>query len=503
MRSKNVIKNIFSSLGLQVTTIICGFITPVLIIQAYGSEANGLLASITQFLGYITLLESGFGPVVKSVLYKHIADKNKEMIQRILKASEKFFRRIALIFVFYIIILCVIYPMIVSAQFDAWFTISLLVIMAFSTLAEYFFGMTYTLYLQAKQKMYVTSILQTLTTIFVTASAVIMIKMGLSLQAVKLVSAFFFILKPLVQSYYVRKKYGINLKGISGDYEIKQKWDGLAQHIAAVIHSNTDIVVLTLFSSLAEVSVYAVYMLVINGLKRIVQSFNNGIDASFGDMIAKNEHEELNKKFSTYELFFHTISTVVFICAIMLITPFVAIYTNGINDADYIRPVFGVLIVISEFVWSIRLPYSSTVLAAGHFKQTRKGAWVEALSNIIISVILVFNFGIIGVAIGTIVAMFIRTIEFMYHNSKFILKRSAAKSFMWLPIIAVETLVACLVCNFVVSNSHNNYLEWGINALIVLAISLIVVLPINAITHREELFDLLAIRKNIKRKEEK
>lgn len=503
MRSKNAINNIISSLLLQGITIVCGFITPVLIIQAYGSEANGLLASITQFLGYITLLESGFGPVVKSVLYKHIAEKNKDMIQRILKASEKFFRRIALIFVLYIIVLCFIYPMIVSTQFDVWFTISLLVIMAFSTLAEYFFGMTYTLYLQAKQKTYVTSILQTITTILVTASVVIMIKMGCNLQIVKLISAVFFILKPLVQSYYVHKKYGINLNGVPSDYKIKQKWDGLAQHIAAVIHSNTDVVVLTLFSTLAEVSVYAVYMLVINGLKRIVQSFNNGIDASFGDMIAKNEHEKLNKKFSTYELFFHTISTIIFICAIVLITPFVSIYTSGINDADYVRPVFGVLIVISEFIWSVRLPYSSTTLAAGHFKQTRKGAWIEAITNIVISVILVFNFGIIGVAIGTIVAMSIRTIEFMYHNSRYILRRSLLKSFTWLPIIAFETVVVCLICNFILPISYGNYFDWAINALIVLAISLVVVLPINAISHKEELKDLLFVGKNLKRKEEK
>ena len=449
MRSKNAFKNILASLLLQVVTIACGFITPVLIIQSYGSEANGLLTSITQFLGYITLLESGFGPVVKSVLYKHIAERNKETIQLVLKAAEKFFRRIALIFIIYIAILGVVYPQIVSNQFDTWFTVSLIIIIAFSTLAEYYFGMTYTLFLQAKQKTYITAILQTITTIFVTTSAVALIKMGCSLQIVKLVSAFFFVLKPLIQNYYVKKKYNISLKDVDSNYSIKQKWDGLAQHIAAVIHGNTDIVVLTLFSTLAEVSVYSVYLLVVSGIKKIVQSFNSGIDASFGDMIAKNEQEVLNKKFATYELFYHTISTVVFICAMILITPFVSIYTKGVSDADYVRPVFGILIVISEFIWAVRLPYSSTTLAAGHFKQTRIGAWVEAITNIVISVILVFNFGIIGVAIGTIIAMFIRTIEFMYHNSKYILKRKVSESFAWLPIIMVEAAVVFLICEII------------------------------------------------------
>lgn len=90
MRSKKAIINIISSLMLQLVTVICGFIVPRLIIKSFGSSVNGLVTSITQFLAYITLLESGFGPVVKSVLYKPIANRDKSEIERILKASEKF-----------------------------------------------------------------------------------------------------------------------------------------------------------------------------------------------------------------------------------------------------------------------------------------------------------------------------------------------------------------------------------------------------------------------------
>ena len=77
MRSKKAIKNIISSLLTQVATLICGFITPILIIEKYGSNVNGLMTSITQFLSYISLLDLGFGPVLKSVLYSPLAKKNK------------------------------------------------------------------------------------------------------------------------------------------------------------------------------------------------------------------------------------------------------------------------------------------------------------------------------------------------------------------------------------------------------------------------------------------
>ena len=501
MRSKNAIKNIIFSLLQQAVTIICGFITPVLIIRTFGSEANGLLVSITQFLGYITLLESGFGPVVKSILYKYIAKRDKHTVQAILKSTESFFRKIAAIFIIYVIGLCFVYPKLINSQFHPLFTTSLLVIMAFSTLAEYFFGITYSLYLQAKQKAYITAILQTVTTAMVTISVVLLIGLGCNLQTVKLVSSLFFVVKPLILTYYVKRKYSINLKNTKKGYRIQQKWDGLAQHIAAVIHGNTDVVVLSIFSKLTEISVYAVYALITTGIKRIIQSFNAGIDASFGDLIAKKEQERLNRRFSTYELFYHTISTIIFSCAIVLITPFISVYTKEVNDVDYIRPLFGILITISEFIWAIRLPYSSIVLAAGHFKQTKKGAWIEALTNIIISSVLVFNLGIVGVAIGTIIAMFIRTIEFIYHNSRYILKRSIMQSFSWLPIIALETILVTLIAGLIIPKEYTAYSTWIISAIITLAISMIIILPINILSHRKDTKDLMRIGKRIRRKE--
>ena len=98
MRSKKALTNIVTSLLQQLITIICGFIVPKLIIQNFGSDINGLISSITQFLAYITLLESGIGPVIKSVLYKPIAKKDKTTIEKILKSSEKFFKTISKIF---------------------------------------------------------------------------------------------------------------------------------------------------------------------------------------------------------------------------------------------------------------------------------------------------------------------------------------------------------------------------------------------------------------------
>ena len=69
---KKLALNTVTSLSLQIITIICGFITPRLFLSAYGSEVNGLVQSVTQFLGVISFLELGIGQVIQSELYKHL-----------------------------------------------------------------------------------------------------------------------------------------------------------------------------------------------------------------------------------------------------------------------------------------------------------------------------------------------------------------------------------------------------------------------------------------------
>ena len=52
-----------------------------------------------------------------------------------------------------------------------------------------------------------------------------------------------------------------------------------------------------------------------------------------------------------------------------------------------------------------------------------KAAWVEAITNILISIALVIKYGLVGVAIGTFISMLYRTIDFIILASKDILKR--------------------------------------------------------------------------------
>lgn len=497
MRTKNTIYNLITNFFQQLVLVTYGFLIPKVIISTFGSNVNGLVTSITQFLGYIVLLESGFGPILKSALYKPISKNNKKEIENILKTAEHFFRVIACIFLIYIIVLSVLYPYIVNSNFNYYYTFSLIVIIAISTFCEYFFGITYKLYLQADQKNYIISIIQVVTYIINIILILFMVKLNCSIHIVKLFSGIIFAIRPLILQIYIKKNYKINLNNADKNYVIKNKWDGLAQHIASVIHNNTDVTLLTFFATLIDVSIYSVYYMIITGIKKIVIIFSNSVEAGFGDMIAKNELDNLNSKFRIFELLNNTIVTIVFTSTLLLITPFVQVYTKSISDADYIKPLFGYLLVISEYIYMLRLPYINITYAAGHFKETKKGAWVECLLNIVISIILVNRYGLIGIAIGTMVAMLVRMCEFIYHSNKYILKRNIYFSIKNILLVVIETIIICIISKYIPFLSSYNYINWLINAMIIFVISCIVTITINYLIYKSDFIYLFTMIKKI------
>ena len=122
MRKQRLALNTISSLIFQICTIICGFILPWLILNSFGSEVNGLVNSISQFLGIISFLELGVGAVMQSSLYKPLAEKDNALMSKIMVSGQKFFSKLALILLVYVIVLMAGYPFVVNKSFGFIYT---------------------------------------------------------------------------------------------------------------------------------------------------------------------------------------------------------------------------------------------------------------------------------------------------------------------------------------------------------------------------------------------
>ena len=484
MRNKRLAYNTISAVAYQIISIICGFILPRLILVHYGSGVNGLVNSITHFLQVITFLDLGVGAVIQSALYKPLAENDNKQISEIISAAIKFFKKIAIALVIYIVFLCIFYPNYVAKDYSDLFSVLLILAIGISIFSENYIGVVDRILLSADQRGYVHYTVRIITIIVNTGLCALLINLNVSIQVVKFTTSIIFLFRPLFIRMYVNKKYSINRREYYNEEPIKQKWNGVAQHVSAVVLDQTDIIVLTTFSTLANVSIYSVYHLVVYGVKNVLWAATNGIQSLLGEIIAKDEKENLKRVFRGCEWTLHTASTYFFSCTAILIIPFVELYTYGVTDIEYIQPLFAVLITSAHAIHCLRLPYNILILAAGHYKQTQSNYIISALINIIVSILAVEKFGLIGVAIGTICAMLYQTIWMAYYDAKNILKISMSNFFKQLLVDLCVVMCSVGATSFI-KMGQVSVVSFLIMTIEILVISLIITFCINWMFYKE------------------
>lgn len=484
----------------QITVFVCNLILPRFILVAYGSEYNGIISSITQFLNFISILRLGVAGATRVELYKSLATNNTKKTSSIIRATEIFMRKVARVFILYLTAIAIFYPFIINSTYS-WIEIaSLTIIIGAGTFAQYFFGITYSTLLQADQKLYIYNILQIVATISNTVLACLLINLGCSIQVVKLGSAVVFTISPLVLNRYVTKYYNLDKSQEPDNTALKYRGDAAAHSIANIIHENTDIVVLALLTDVKIVSVYTVYNLVMNGLKQLMTVFTLGLESAFGDMWVKNEIDKMYKNLNAFEYLIFTFVSIVFSCAAVLILPFVRIYTAGVTDVEYIVPSYAALAVLAQAFYCIRLPYITIVQAAGHYKETKNGAFIEAIINITLSVVLTIPFGMIGVVIGTLSANVFRTVQYAYYSSKHLLPRRLSivvKKIVWTLLNGNVSIILYYAIMSLFGFCIENWLDWVIGGIICGGLSVMVWLISSIIFYRKDLRQGIELAKRI------
>lgn len=491
-RSKKGFLNTFSHLLDQLVTAICGFIVPKLVLESFGSEANGLVSSISHFLGVIALMESGFGSVAKTAFYKPLANRDLKEISGVYNATESFFRRIALIFAGYCIALSFVFPIMKDSSFSYWFVMSLVLILGIKSFMQYYFGISYTVLFNADQCGYFSGFLQIFAIILNAFLTVILVNCGAGIHVVKLVSATVFIIKPIVMNLYGKRKYQIDRSVIKDKGSLSQKWDNFGQSIALYIHTKTDSVLITLFLGFSEVSVYSVYSLVTTSLSSVINGISAGFVPGLGNMYAKGETENFNKVFSLYEFLMTFVSFLFYTIAYVMIIPFVNVYTANVDDVNYVRPLFSAVIIIGELIYCLRIPYYQMIVNARHFKQIKNGGYIEAIINIVLSLVFINYYGILGLAIGTAVAMMFRTAHLSIYCSKNIINRSIFYVFKRFAINLLCSIVSIIISNFI-AFSADDFFSLLIQAVFVGIVTLFIFSLINSFFYKDD-FKLLFLK---------
>ena len=246
-RTQKFALNSMTSMFSQIIVLIAGVIIPRLMISTYGSEINGLVSSLNQFISYITLVEAGIGGAAIYSLYKPLAEQDTLQISRVVAAARKSYRQAGVIFLTGIVILGVVYGLLsnaVTVSFKHIFVLTL--ILGINGCFDFFFIAGYKVLLTADQRNYVISSVVIFQTIFRTVIICILATRGINVLVLYGCVSSLVLINTIIIVYYCRHNYSYIDHNASPDKTaMRKRWDVIYQQILGIIQSGAPTVIAT------------------------------------------------------------------------------------------------------------------------------------------------------------------------------------------------------------------------------------------------------------------
>lgn len=483
-RTEKFLKNTFATAILQIVTTISGFIIPKVMLVVFGSEINGMVTSITQMISYLTLLEAGLSGATIYALYKPLAYQDHYAINRILVAAKNFYYKTGYLFLIAIIICGIIYPYFISSNIlEYWEIVTLFLILGTNGILEFFTLAKYRALLTADQKTYVIS-LATIVQIILNIIIIVSLSFaGYSIVIVRLVAILSIFIRTGILWIYCKKKYCYLNFSVTPYYEAMDKrWDALYLQILGVIHQGAPILIATFLLSLKEVSVLAVYNLVILGVNALLGIFMSGLASGFGDLIARKEDVAFKNAFCEFEFIYYILITIIYSTLFFVYLPFIEVFTLG-SDINYTYPVFTVLMIINGLFYNLKNPFGMLVISAGKYKETKVQTTIQGVLEIVCGIILAYFYGLNGIIIGCIISNLYRDIDFLFFAPRQLTHMSNTITIrLWLLHLII--FVGAGVLSTYIMIKVTDYFDWFIYAASVFLVATMIIVVIDVILFR-------------------
>ena len=460
MSAKRAYLNFFASTSYQASNLLVGLILPKIYTETFGSVYNGLNSSIGQIMSLLHVLTFGISAVSIQQMFKYIASKNTNMITAIYHETEKQYRHMGYIFLIVLIPITIIFPLLIHDNLSYKIIVIFLLFKSISSSMEYFFQAKYSVMLVAHNKSYVIYSINIFLLIIGTIlhlSVLFTLKNIIIYQAVAVLLS---LLRFLIVHTYIYQQYPFLKNTIKDQYtppKTSQRKDVLISEIAGMIIDSTDLLILSIFSGLVFASIYSIYNFVTKGVANILSNCREAVFAGIGKSYYQ-DNKDFYRKMSRFESIYISMVFFLYSTCILLFRPFIEIYTAKM-DADYVNKWFPLLFIIANMLVNFRIPSIVAINTAGHFKQVKNYAVIEAIINLFISLIFVKKYGIYGVLIGTISGAIYRTPILIYYTSKYIINRNVSlyiiKIFKWIPIFII-----CLIISLIKPFHCSSLLNW-------------------------------------------
>ena len=385
-----------STLG-AIVSMAFGMLVVQRILNTYGSDFNGLNATIMQIVNALLILEGGFILAVNFALYKPAVNDDQQKINQILAATKKVFSKLGIVFLVVGLGVSIVVPLVINTGIPMIHVFLMFIMALLPSAANIFFVMKYTCLFNVYQKDYIISFIALMAQLIIHALSFTIAFFGWNYLLIRGVHMTVLLANCVVITAVFKKKFpNANFKVVPDNSAIKGTREIFIGKLTGTLYNTLPIILISIFADTRLASVYAVYILVINAIKMIMQSVVSAPRNAFGQLIAEGNKQKLSRLFFKYNLVNLIFVAVLLSTTLILFMPFISLYTAGVYDVNYINLPMAILLVVIAFVELSHIPSGMLMFVGGYFKQIRNTQLIAAIVLVVSAFVGVLTLGIYG-----------------------------------------------------------------------------------------------------------
>ncbi|EOU1753854.1 lipopolysaccharide biosynthesis protein [Clostridium perfringens] len=404
---KSIINASVGSIGLIITTIF-SFITRTIFIKNLGEVYVGLMGLFSNIIVILSLAELGIGSAIIFSLYKPIAENNKEKIKSLMDTYKKYYRIIGLSV---LIIGSAVIPflgILVNSNEKIDNLTFLYILSLLNTVFSYMFFAYKRSLLIADQRAYIVNIISNSFTVIMYIVQIIVLILYKSFIGYLIVQLLSNVFQNIIIGIKVNKDYPFIKDSNIIKLDNYEKMN-LFKNIKAIFISRlswsilvaSDNIVLSMIKGVNLVGIYSNYIMITVTIDRIIANIFNSIKGSIGNLNTINDKEKKEEIFK--KTFFLNI-WIYGICSICLYILFNDLINIWIGNRFLLDNGTVLAIVIIFFLNGTQITCSIYRETMGLFNQYKYIPIISVILNLLISTILCFKLGVLGVCLGTIIS---------------------------------------------------------------------------------------------------
>ena len=480
-RTEKSIRNFKFALIAQIVTIILSFVTRTCLVRILGIEAVSLNGLFTQVITAISLAEMGVGTAIVYNLYKPLAEGDHEKVSQLMNLFRTAYWIIAAATMIIGIILIPWLPyLITDLSLDISYIRIVYLMFVFQSAASYLFSYRVAL-LNADQNGYIYT--RIFTTFKLIGTVLILIALVISREYLVFLGAniLLTIVTEVYASHVAQKKYPyIDKRAKLPKKERGQIFSNIRnlfimQFAGRVVDSTDNILISSLISTIL-VGLYSNYMVVIGIFKQLSDRLMAAVAPSMGNLFVTDDTDNKERNLYRLTFIFYIFASIASVGTYSCIQPFVTLWLGK----EYLMEMNVVFVLcFLYFVAIIYEPLKQAMFLTGYFAVGRNISFVSAMTNLIISVILGKQIGIIGIFIGTMSTYLIEIIVKTYYLFKRYLQRSSRQYvFLWIRMTLVfltELWIVHIINNRLNLSELPAFLLMGVLSVLITIIAVTIV----------------------------